>query len=46
MIASAIVRPHRYSKLEAGQELSTLDPQTDSRGVGRVNSATQDRQKQ
>ena len=33
-------------RIEAGQELSTLDPQTDSRGVGRVNSATQDRQKQ
>lgn len=33
-------------RIEAGQELSTLDPQTDKTGVGRVNSATQDRQKQ
>lgn len=32
------------AKIEEGQELTTLDPQTDSSGVGRVNSATLDRQ--
>lgn len=32
-------------ELEAGQELTTLDPQTDRIGVGRFNSATSDRQK-
>jgi len=31
-------------RIEEGQELTTLDPQTDSSGVGRVNSATLDRQ--
>ena len=33
------------AKIEAGQELSTLDPQTDRIGVGSSNSATPDRQK-